>query len=109
MLETVMTRVNDVDGTLTFEEWLDRGRKWWKARAGRVAECDFLLVLDAKNVVRAAGRVEGVKKDLGGGSGRIEILVVPDQDNKWLGHAVYRYSSRNPLVYVSEVSAAPTP
>lgn len=105
-MEKVLARVNDADTTLTFDQWLDRGRRWWKARAARVIECDLLFVLNAENKVMAVGRIEGVMKDLDSGSGRISIEVRAEEDNEWLGKTIERYTSRNPVVYVSEIREA---
>lgn len=102
-MEKVITRVNDANGALTFAEWLDRGRQWWKARAARVIDCDLLIVLNAENVVMAVGQIEGVMKDLDSGSGRVSIEVRPLPDNVWIGKTIDRYSSRNPVVYMSEI------
>ena len=68
--ETVVIRVNEVDE----DDWLERGRKWWKASAARIIDCAELLVLDKDDYVRAAARVAGVEKDLDEGSGRISII-----------------------------------
>lgn len=105
-MEKVLTRVNDADPECTFDEWLDRGRQWWKARAARIIECDLLLVLDSTNVVRAVGQVKGVMKDLDSGSGRVSIEVRPLPESEWIGKKIERYSSRNPVVYVPEIREA---
>ncbi len=105
-MEKVITRVNDENGTLTFMEWLDRGRQWWKARAARIIDCDLLIVLNAENVVMAVGQIEGVMKDLDSGSGRVSIVVRPLPDNEWIGKKIERYASRNPVVYMAEIREA---
>lgn len=102
-MEKVITRVNNADDSWTFGQWLDRGRQWWKARAARIIECDLLLVLNAENVVMAVGQVAGVMKDLDSGSGRVSIEVRPLPKNEWIGRKVERYTSRNPVVYMSEI------
>lgn len=104
-METVVTRVNSSE-EMTFDEWLERGRQWWKASAARIIECDSLLVIDAANIVRAAGRIRGVVRDIEGGTGRTGIMVIPDLENKWLGIQIDRPGSRNPVVYIKEISAA---
>ncbi len=103
MIEKIITRVNEEDPEWTFEQWLDRGRQWWKASAARIIECDLLLVLNSANVVMAVGQVEGVKKDLDSGSGRVSIEVRPLRDSDWIGKEIERYASRNPAVYMSEI------
>lgn len=107
-METVVTRVNEFQREVeySFDEWLERGRQWWKASASRVIECEYLLVIDAGNVVRAAARVEGVLRDLRGGSGRVGIMAIPDPDNEWIGQEIQRPDSRNPVVYLTKVIAA---
>lgn len=102
-METVVTRVNENDDAMDFSDWLERGRSWWKARAGRIIECNYLLVIDANNVVRAAGRIAGVLKDLEGGSGRVSIEVLPDPENEWIGTKIWRPESRNPVVYLDKI------
>lgn len=105
-MENVIARVNEVNPVWSFEQWLDQGRQWWKARAARIIECNLLFVLNAENVVMAVGQIEGVMKDLDSGSGRVSIEVRPLEDNEWLGRKIERYTSRNPVVYMSEIQEA---
>lgn len=102
-MEKVITRVNDADTKWDFDEWLERGRQWWKASAARIIECDQLFVIDAQNIVRAVGQIEGLMKDLDSGSGRVSIQVRPIRNNEWIGKRIRRYSSRNPVVYLTEI------
>ncbi|WP_336657533.1 MULTISPECIES: hypothetical protein [unclassified Leucobacter] len=104
-METVVTRVNSSE-EMAFDEWLERGRQWWKASAARIIECDYLLVIDAGNIVRAAGRIRGVERDIEGGTGRTGIMVIPEPANEWLGLQIMRPGSRNPVVYIKEITEA---
>ena len=97
--ETVVIRVNEVDE----DDWLERGRKWWKASAARIIDCAELLVLDKDNYVRAAARVAGVEKDLDEGSGRISIIARDISDHELLGKKIRRPGSRNPVVYLRDI------
>lgn len=102
-MEKVISRVNCTDASWSAEDWLERGRMWWKASPSRIIDCDLLVVIDANNVVRAVGRIEGVSKDLDSASGRIAITARPEVDSKWLGKTIERPSSRNPVVYVDKL------
>lgn len=104
-MENIITKVEDPE-TTSFEGWLDKGRKYWKARPERVIGCNMLYVVDMSNTVRAAGQVEGLLKDLDQGSGRVEILVRPQPDNEWIGRTIVRSTSRNPVTYMSEIKEA---
>lgn len=104
-MENIITKVDPPDNN-TFEGWLEKGRMEWKARPDRVINCNMLYVIDMINTVRAAGQVEGVRKDLDQGSGRIAILVRPQPDNEWIGKTIVRSTSRNPVTYVSEIEEA---
>lgn len=97
--ETVVIRVNEVDE----DDWLERGRKWWKASAARIIDCAELLVLDKDDYVRAAARVAGVEKDLDEGSGRISIIARDISDHELLGKKIRRPNSRNPVVYLRDI------
>lgn len=101
-MESIVTRVNiDSQKTeLSFDEWLDRGREWWKTRGTRVLACDELLVVDAYNRVVAAGRIEAVRKDLKNASGRVSIEVLPLPDHALMGKVINRGESRNPVAFM---------
>ncbi|WP_067783037.1 hypothetical protein [Actinomyces vulturis] len=101
--EIVITRVNDAQTDWGFDEWLERGRQWWKASAARIVDCTKLIVLDSENRVMAVARIAGVEKDLDEGSGRVSILVRPLKDDELIGKVIRRYESRNPVVYMTEI------
>lgn len=103
--ETIIIRVNEDAETsaMTFDEWLERGRQWWKTRADRALNADRLIVVDYDNTITAVGDVSGVQKDIETGSGRVSIIVVPDPDSELIGKTVDRGSSRNPVAYVQDV------
>lgn len=107
-VETIVIRVNATDFglTLPFEDWLERGRRWWRTRADRALNANRLVVLDATNRVRAVGTVIGVLKDIEDGSGRISIEVLPDQESELIGKIIHRNDSRNPVSYVTEITVA---
>ncbi|MGO2520129.1 MAG: hypothetical protein ACTH8F_08405 [Microbacterium sp.] len=108
-VETAVIRVNATDFgfTLSFEDWLERGRRWWKTRADRALNADRLIVLDATNRVRAAGTIYGVLKDIEGGSGRVSFEVVPDKESELIGQLIARNDSRNPVSYVTSITVVP--
>ncbi len=99
--EIVVIRVNEVDE----DDWLERGRKWWKASAARIIDCTELLVLDKEDKVRAAARIAGVEKDLDEGSGRISIIPsdLPAKHEELIGKKIRRPNSRNPVVYLRDI------
>ncbi|CBT77242.1 hypothetical protein AARI_30400 [Glutamicibacter arilaitensis Re117] len=101
-VEKVVIRVNEV-GEHEFDWWIDRGRRWWVAKADRVLNAHELIVIDSVNVVRAAGRIYGVLKDIEDGSGRVSIEVLPDEDSPLLGKEIQRSKSRNPVAYMSDI------
>lgn len=105
MSETIVIRVNESadHSGMSFSEWLDRGRKWWKTRADRVLNADRLVVLDIGHRVMAVGTVVGVLKDVPNGSGRVSIEVHPEPGSDLLGKRIRRNSSRNPVGYVREI------
>lgn len=105
-MENVVARVNEINSSLRFDDWLRRGQGWWKARAGRIIECDRLFVINADNVVMAEGQIEGVRKDLEKASGRTWIDVRPNLDSKWIGKKIQRPGSRNPVVYIADIQEA---
>ena len=88
---------------MSFTDWLDRGRAWWKAKPSRVIEAESLVVVDATNTVRAVGRIAGVMKDLEGATGRVSIEVLPTPDSDLIGKTIARSESRNPVGYVTEI------
>ena len=92
--EIVVIRVNEVNA----DDWLERGRKWWKASAA-------LLVLDKNDTVKAVTRVAGVEKDLDEGSGRISIIPsdLPAKHEELIGKKIRRPNSRNPVVYLRDI------
>ena len=99
--EIVVIRVNEVDE----DDWLERGRKWWKASAARIIDCAELLVLNKEDKVMAAARVAGVEKDLDEGSGRISIIPskLPAKHEELIGKKIRRPESRNPVVYLRDI------
>lgn len=98
--EIVVIRVNEVDE----DDWLERGRKWWKASAARIIDCTELLVLDKHDYVRAAARIAGVEKDLDEGSGRISIIYREfTTKHELIGKKIRRPESRNPVVYLRNI------
>ena len=99
--EIVVIRVNEVDE----DDWLERGRKWWKASAARIIDCAELLVLNKEDKVMAAARVAGVEKDLDEGSGRIAIIPskLPAKHEELIGKKIRRPESRNPVVYLRDI------
>ena len=99
--EIVVIRVNEVDE----DDWLERGRKWWKASAARIIDCTELLVLDKEDKARAAARIAGVEKDLDEGSGRISIIPskLPAKHEELIGKKIRRPESRNPVVYLRTI------
>lgn len=105
-MEKVITRINATHDDWSQKEWLENGAKWWKASAARVVNCDHLYVLDAQNIVRAVGQIEGVLKDLDSGSGRISIIYRPVENSEWIGKEIRRWESRNPIVYLSTIESA---
>lgn len=104
--ETIVIRVNATDFgyTLPFEDWLERGRRWWKTRPDRALNADRLVVLDAQNRVRAVGTVSGVLKDIEGRSGRVSIEVIPEETSDLIGKVIHRNDSRNPVSYVTTIT-----
>lgn len=104
-MEQLVIRVN-LDGTredLSFQEWLDRGRAWWKTKPGRAVEADQLIVLDSNHTVKAVGKICGVRKDLEQGSGRVSIEVIPTPGSEWIGQTIERGNSRNPVAYMEKL------
>ena len=98
--EIVVIRVNEVDE----DDWLERGRKWWKASAARIIDCTELLVLDKEDKVRAAARIAGVEKDLDEGRGRISIIYREfTTKHELIGKTIRRPGSRNPVVYLRDI------
>lgn len=99
--EIVVIRVNEVNA----DDWLERGRKWWKASAARIIDCAELLVLDKNDTVKAVTRVAGVEKDLDEGTGRISIIPskLPAKHEELIGKKIRRPKSRNPVVYLRTI------
>lgn len=87
----------------THQEWLERGRRWWKTKPSRAIEAEHLIVVDAHSYVVAVGRITGVMKDMEGRSGRVSIEVIPDPESRWRGGQIDRGDSRNPVSYMTEV------
>ena len=99
--EIVVIRVNEVNA----DDWLERGRKWWKASAARIIDCSELLVLNKDDEVMAVTRVAGVEKDLDEGTGRISIIPskLPAKHEERIGKKIRRPKSRNPVVYLRTI------
>ena len=98
--ETVVIRVNEVNA----DDWLERGRKWWKASAARIIDCSELLVLNKDDEVMAVTRVAGVEKDLDEGRGRISIIYREfTTEHELIGKTIRRPGSRNPVVYLRDI------
>lgn len=87
------------NAALTQSDWMERGRKWWRARPSRVIDAERLVVVDIDEKIVAAGRIRGVEKDLDG-SGRLAILVNLEQDSELVGKTLRTNDSRNPVNYV---------
>lgn len=104
-METVVIRVNenDLGDVKPFEWWLERGRRWWTAKADRVLNSKELVVLDATNRVRALGAIYGVLKDIENGTGRVSIEVLPIEGSELLGKEIRRSESRNPVAYMTDI------
>ncbi|WP_240520375.1 hypothetical protein [Brevibacterium aurantiacum] len=88
---------------MSFDQWLNRGRRWWKTRADRALNADRLFVIDATNRVRAVGLVDGVLKDREDGSDRVSIEVTSEEDSELIGKIIRRNDSRNPISYVTTI------
>lgn len=99
--EIVVIRVNEVNA----DDWLEHGRKWWKASAARIIDCSELLVLNKDDEVMAVTRVAGVEKDLDEGTGRISIIPskLPAKHEELIGKKIRRPKSRNPVVYLRTI------
>ncbi|AZT92764.1 hypothetical protein CXR27_05935 [Brevibacterium aurantiacum] len=103
--EHIVIRVNATDFgiPMSFDQWLNRGRRWWKTRADRALNADRLFVIDATNRVRAVGLVDGVLKDREDGSDRVSIEVTSEEDSELIGKIIRRNDSRNPISYVTTI------
>lgn len=103
--EIVVIRVNATDfgHERPFDWWLNRGRRWFSAKADRVLNAEELIVLDAVNRVRAVGIIYGVLKDIEEGTGRVSIEAKPVEDSELIGKRIRRSESRNPVAYVNDI------
>lgn len=103
--ENIITKVN-LDSTregLAFDEWLDRGRGWWKTKVTRAIEAERLFVVDAVSRVVAVGIIKGIQKDIEGDSGRVCLEVQAEPDHELVGRRLNRGTSRNPVSYTQQI------
>lgn len=103
--EHIVIRVNATDFgiPMSFDQWLNRGRRWWKTRADRALNVNRLIVLDATNRVRAVGIVAGVLKDREDDTDRVSIEFTPEEDSALVGKIIKRIDSRNPVFHVTTI------
>lgn len=103
--ENIITKVN-IDSTkenMTFGEWLDRGRGWWKTKVTRAVDAERLFVVDFSELVVAVGIITGIQKDIAGDTGRVCLEVQSEPDHELIGQKLNRGTSRNPVFYTRRI------
>lgn len=104
-LEHIIIKVNEDARKVewSFDEWMERGLKWWRTRADRVISCTYAVVVDASGTVSAIGEVIGVRKDRNHNPVRIAIEIEPQRDSPLLGKRIAVNASRNPIEFTRDI------